>query len=216
MADHTAERFEELIRPLRIKPGSKVDLVRDFDPGYKVGFVKKKDGAGLLRAGVELLAGYQPRLAAQDTYGVLVCLQALDAGGKDGTIRHVMSGVNPQGVHVTSFMAPSAGELGHDYLWRHGQMHYLDFEQPWLRSGSVDGPGLRASPRSVVSHSFPSGGSCPSGSPSSRARAMAWRRVAAASSRLVSVTCARTVAGDTNRRVPAWPVSASSALSWNS
>ena len=50
---------------------------------------------------------------------MLVCLQALDAGGKDGTIRHVMSGVNPQGVHVSSFKAPSAEELGHDYLWRH-------------------------------------------------------------------------------------------------
>jgi PPK2 family polyphosphate:nucleotide phosphotransferase len=121
MADHRAERLEELVRPLRVKPGSKVDLAKDFDPGYKAGFLKKKDGVELLQAGVELLADYQQRLAAQDTYGVLMCLQALDAGGKDGTIRHVMSGVNPQGVHVTSFKAPSAGELGHDYLWRHAR-----------------------------------------------------------------------------------------------
>ncbi len=119
MADQRAERLKELIKPLRVKPGSKVDLARDFDPGYKAAFLKKKDGAELLRAGVELLADYQQRLAAQDTYGVLMCLQALDAGGKDGTIRHVMSGVNPQGVTVTSFKAPSAEELGHDYLWRH-------------------------------------------------------------------------------------------------
>ena len=118
-AGHRAERLEELIKPLQVKPGSKVDLPKDFDPGYKANFLKKKDGVELLQASVELLADYQQRLAAQDTYGVLMCLQALDAGGKDGTIRHVMSGVNPQGVHVSSFKAPSAEELGHDYLWRH-------------------------------------------------------------------------------------------------
>ena len=88
MADKRAERLAEFIKPLRVKPGSKVDLARDFDPGYKADFLRKKDGAELLRAGVELLADYQARLAAQETYGVLVCLQALDAGGKDGTIRH--------------------------------------------------------------------------------------------------------------------------------
>jgi PPK2 family polyphosphate:nucleotide phosphotransferase len=93
-------------------------LSRDFDPGYRADFVEKEDGEDLLRRGVELMAEYQERLAAQDTYGVLLCLQALDAAGKDGTIRHVMSGVNPQGVHVTSFKAPSTEELDHDYLWR--------------------------------------------------------------------------------------------------
>ncbi len=118
MTDHRAERLAEFIEPLRVKPGSHVDLARDFDPGYKADFLTKKDGAELLQTGIELQAGYQARLAAQDTYGVLVCLQALDAAGKDGTIRHVMSGVNPQGVHVSSFKAPSAEELGHDYLWR--------------------------------------------------------------------------------------------------
>jgi len=70
---------------------------------------------------IEVLAEYQTRLAAQDTHGVLVCLQALDAGGKDGTIRHVMSGVNPQGVHVSSFKVPSSEELDHDYLWRYAR-----------------------------------------------------------------------------------------------
>ena len=70
---------------------------------------------------MELLAEYQARLAAQDTWGMLVCLQALDAAGKDGTIRHVMSGVNPQGVQVSSFKVPSAEELDHDYLWRYAQ-----------------------------------------------------------------------------------------------
>src|SRR5215472_1540612 len=118
MADQRAKRIAELIEPLRVKPGSKVNLARDFDPGYKAGYVKKKDGASLLQTGIEMLCEYQARLAAQDSYGVLVCLQALDAGGKDGTIRHVMSGVNPQGVQVSSFKAPSSEELEHDYLWR--------------------------------------------------------------------------------------------------
>src|SRR5437773_679059 len=121
MADKRAERIAELIKPLRVKPGSKVNLARDFDPGYKADFLTKKDGAGLLKTGIAMLADYQARLAAQDTYGVLVCLQALDAGGKDGTIRHVMSGVNPQGVQVTGFKVPSAEELDHDYLWRYAR-----------------------------------------------------------------------------------------------
>jgi PPK2 family polyphosphate:nucleotide phosphotransferase len=118
MAESRAERIAELIEPLRVKPGSQVDLGRDFDPRYKAR-LKKKQGAELLRTGVSLLAEYQERLAAQDTYGVLLCLQALDAAGKDGTIRHVMSGVNPQGVKVSSFKVPSAEELDHDYLWRY-------------------------------------------------------------------------------------------------
>jgi PPK2 family polyphosphate:nucleotide phosphotransferase len=121
MADKRAKRIAEFIKPLRVKPGSKVHLGKDFDPGYKADFLKKKDGVELLRTGITLLCDYQARLAAQDTYGVLVCLQALDAGGKDGTIRHVMSGVNPQGVHVSGFKVPSAEELDHDYLWRYAR-----------------------------------------------------------------------------------------------
>ena len=122
MADKRAQRLAELIKPLRVKPGSEVNLAKDYDPGYKADFLnKKKDGPDLLRTGIALLADYQARLAAQDTYGVLVCLQALDAGGKDGTIRHVMSGVNPQGVHVSNFKVPSAEELDHDFLWRYAR-----------------------------------------------------------------------------------------------
>jgi PPK2 family polyphosphate:nucleotide phosphotransferase len=121
VADERAKRIAAAIKPLRVKPRSTVHLARDFDPRYKADFVKKKDGVELLKTGVELLADYQQRLAAQDTYGVLVCLQSLDAGGKDGAIRHVMSGVNPQGVQVTSFKVPSAEELGHDYLWRYAR-----------------------------------------------------------------------------------------------
>jgi len=92
MADQRVERIAEFIKPLRVKPGSKLNLGKDFDPGYKADYLKKKDGVELLKTGIAMLADYQARLAAQDTHGVLVCLQALDAGGKDGTIRHVMSG----------------------------------------------------------------------------------------------------------------------------
>jgi len=122
MADDIGEparHLVKLVKPLRVTPGSRVNLAADFDPRRLIGVRRKKEGAGLLLAGTELLADYQARLAAQDRHGVLVCLQALDAGGKDGTIRHVMSGVNPQGVHVSSFKVPSAEELNHDYLWRY-------------------------------------------------------------------------------------------------
>jgi PPK2 family polyphosphate:nucleotide phosphotransferase len=121
MADERRKRVEDFIEPFRVKPGSKVKLSKDFDPRYKATVEDKKAGAALLEEGVRLLTEYQARLAAQDTWGVLVVLQALDAAGKDGTIRHVMSGVNPQGVHVYSFKAPSAEELDHDFLWRYAQ-----------------------------------------------------------------------------------------------
>ena len=118
MADLRPKRIAELIEPLRVEPGRRVTLAKDFDPAYKAGFLDKEEGAELLAHGVELLSEYQERLAAQDTHGVVVVLQALDAAGKDGTIRHVMSGVNPQGVSVHSFKVPSPLELDHDYLWR--------------------------------------------------------------------------------------------------
>jgi PPK2 family polyphosphate:nucleotide phosphotransferase len=121
MTTKQEKRFAEYAAMFRVKPGSKVKLSRDFDPGFKADFVRKKDGAELLQRGIALLADYQARLAAQDTYGMLVCLQALDAGGKDGTIRHVMSGVNPQGVAVHGFKVPSAEELDHDFLWRYAR-----------------------------------------------------------------------------------------------
>jgi PPK2 family polyphosphate:nucleotide phosphotransferase len=107
----------DLIAPLTVPPGSTVKLSRDHDPGY-TGQVTKDQAAALLADGTRLLADYQDRLAAQDTYGVLLVLQGIDAAGKDGTIKHVMSGVNPQAVQVTSFKQPSAEELNHDYLWR--------------------------------------------------------------------------------------------------
>ena len=115
----SAKRIARFIEPFRVAPGSHVTLAEDFDPAFKAGIEKKKDGAELLTEGIELLADYQARLAAQDTVGVVVVLQALDAAGKDGTIRHVMSGVNPQGVRVESFKVPSALDLDHDFLRRY-------------------------------------------------------------------------------------------------
>lgn len=114
------KRIAAFVEPLRVRPGTSVDLGKDFDPGYRSDDLrKKKDGKELLNTGIALLADYQRRLAAEDTHAVLMCLQSLDAGGKDGTIRHVMSGVNPQGVRVSGFKVPSATELDHDYLWRY-------------------------------------------------------------------------------------------------
>ncbi|HEY5168210.1 MAG TPA: polyphosphate kinase 2 family protein, partial [Thermoleophilia bacterium] len=118
MADLRPKRIAEFIEPLRVTPGRRVTLEKHFDPGYKAGFLDKEQGEELLAHGIDLLSEYQERLAAQATHGVVVVLQALDAAGKDGTIRHVMSGVNPQGVSVHSFKAPSTLELDHDYLWR--------------------------------------------------------------------------------------------------
>ena len=114
-------RLEAFIDPFRVEPGKSVKLARDFDPAFKGGIAKKRHGRELLQEGVTLLSAYQARLAAQDSWGVLMALQALDTAGKDGTIRHVMSGVNPQGVAVHSFKRPSPEELDHDYLWRYSQ-----------------------------------------------------------------------------------------------
>jgi PPK2 family polyphosphate:nucleotide phosphotransferase len=120
MPDLRPERIARFIEPFRVEPGKRVRLPRDFDPAG-TRRRSKAEAKELLASGVELLAEYQSRLAAQDTYSLLVILQAIDAAGKDGTIRHVMSGVNPQGVEVHSFKVPSAEELDHDYLWRYAR-----------------------------------------------------------------------------------------------
>jgi len=113
------KRIAEFIEPFRVKPGSRVRLPHDFDPEAGKRARRTADAKEILAQGVEMLADYQARLAAQDTYGLLVVLQAMDAAGKDGTIRHVMSGVNPQGVSVHSFKVPSSEDLDHDFLWRY-------------------------------------------------------------------------------------------------
>jgi PPK2 family polyphosphate:nucleotide phosphotransferase len=109
----------KMIAPLRVAPGGRVDLGHHWDPSDTFGTLTKGEAGQRLAEGVELLSDYQQRLAAQDTYAVLLIIQGIDAAGKDGTIKHVMSGVNPQGVDVHSFKTPSAEELNHDYLWRY-------------------------------------------------------------------------------------------------
>jgi len=123
MADLRPKQIAGLIAPYRVEPGRKVRLPKDFptDAPGKFGKGDAKQAQATLESGVSLLAEYQERLAAQDTYGVLVVIQAIDAAGKDGTISHVMSGVNPQGVEVSSFKTPSAEEQDHDYLWRYSR-----------------------------------------------------------------------------------------------
>jgi len=118
MLDPRALAIEELIEPFRVEAGARVRLGRDFDPAFTGGLEKETTGAALRQLGLELLSDYQGRLARQETHGVVVLLQALDAAGKDGAIRHVMSAVNPRAVRVEAFRAPSPEELGHDFLWR--------------------------------------------------------------------------------------------------
>jgi PPK2 family polyphosphate:nucleotide phosphotransferase len=102
---------------LAVEPGKRVRLQR-IDPGWTGGFEDEAHARTLLAEGVRKLARQQSLLYAQDTYAILLIFQAMDAAGKDGTIRHVMSGVNPQGCQVYSFKAPSAEERDHTYLWR--------------------------------------------------------------------------------------------------
>jgi PPK2 family polyphosphate:nucleotide phosphotransferase len=118
VADIDKDRLREFVAQFRVEPGRKVSLAKDFDPAATPG-VKEAESEERLRDGVEDLAKRQERLAAQDTQALLVIIQAIDAAGKDGTIRHVMSGVNPQGVSVTSFKVPSDEENDHDFLWRY-------------------------------------------------------------------------------------------------
>jgi PPK2 family polyphosphate:nucleotide phosphotransferase len=109
----------EFIKPYRITKGGKFRL-KDIDPRATGGIESefKQEAKDLLQQGIERLSELQQKLYAQNHWAVLLIFQALDAAGKDGTIKHVMSGVNPQGCEVYSFKAPSAEELDHDFLWR--------------------------------------------------------------------------------------------------
>jgi PPK2 family polyphosphate:nucleotide phosphotransferase len=120
MPELDKDRIGDFIKSFRVPPGTRVRLPHDHDPGDTRGY-EERDAQGLLAQGIELLCEHQARLAAQDTQSLLVIIQAIDAGGKDGTISHVMSGVNPQGVSVTSFKVPSPEEMDHDFLWRYAK-----------------------------------------------------------------------------------------------
>ncbi|MEX2208810.1 MAG: polyphosphate kinase 2 family protein [Myxococcota bacterium] len=117
MAKKVPKGAREFSRPYRVSNGKKFRL-KDVDPGDTAHLESDENAAEYLARGVEILADLQERLYAQDKWGLLLIFQAMDAAGKDGTIKHVMSGVNPQGVQVYSFKAPSSEELDHDYLWR--------------------------------------------------------------------------------------------------
>ena len=106
-----------LVTPYRITSGSKFRLA-DHDPGGTGSIEHKDEAADLLQSGLDALRDQQEKLYAQGTWAVLLIFQAMDAAGKDSTIKHVMSGVDPQGSQVSSFKAPSTEELAHDFLWR--------------------------------------------------------------------------------------------------
>jgi PPK2 family polyphosphate:nucleotide phosphotransferase len=108
---------EQLVAPFRVAQGKKFRL-KDFDPDDTDGLKDKDEAHSLLEQSVAMLSQLQEKLYAQDRWSVLVILQGMDAAGKDGVIKHVMSGVNPQGCDVWSFKAPSPEELDHDYLWK--------------------------------------------------------------------------------------------------
>ncbi len=109
----------KIMAKYRVTSGKGFHL-KDHDPADTAGLDMAKDAAAeLLREGVDRLATLQDMLYAQDRWGVLCIFQAMDAAGKDGAIKHVFSGVNPQGCHVTSFKAPGPIQLDHDFLWRH-------------------------------------------------------------------------------------------------
>ena len=107
---------KEILKRLLATPGAE-HTVSEFDTHF-TGDLTKQEAGALLAEDIEKLSALQGKLYAQDRYSVLVIFQAMDAAGKDGTIKHVMSGINPQGCQVYTFKQPSAEELDHDYLWR--------------------------------------------------------------------------------------------------
>jgi PPK2 family polyphosphate:nucleotide phosphotransferase len=108
---------KQLARAYRVDDGGKFRL-KDYDPRDNGQIESKEAAAELLKAGVARLCALQDVLYAQDRWGLLLIFQAMDAAGKDGVIKHVMSGINPQGCQVYSFKQPSTEELDHDFLWR--------------------------------------------------------------------------------------------------
>ncbi len=115
--DKLIKEASRLAEPFCVTKGEKFRL-KDWDPAATTGVKNKQHAQNILDAREGVLSRLQEKLYAQDRWAVLVVLQALDAAGKDGVIKHVMSGVNPQGCDVHAFKSPSNEELNHDYLWR--------------------------------------------------------------------------------------------------
>jgi PPK2 family polyphosphate:nucleotide phosphotransferase len=115
------EQVQKYVQPYRITKGKGFRL-KNFDPGDTCGLLADKgEAAELLQRSTEWLAEEQDMLYAQDRWSLLLVFQAMDAAGKDGTIKHVMSGVNPQGCQVYSFKQPSSEDLSHDFMWRYSK-----------------------------------------------------------------------------------------------
>lgn len=113
------DRIQKYVQPFRVTKGKGFQL-KKYDPGYTCGLkLGKSEASELLQQGIEWLAQEQDMLYAQDRWSLLLVFQAMDAAGKDSTIKHVMSGVNPQGCQVFSFKQPSQEELSHDFMWRY-------------------------------------------------------------------------------------------------
>jgi PPK2 family polyphosphate:nucleotide phosphotransferase len=113
------DHFEKYVQPFRITKGDGFQL-KNYDPGDTCGLkLRKEESSELLQKGIDWLAEEQDMLYAQDRWSLLLVFQAMDAAGKDSTIKHVMSGVNPQGCQVFSFKQPSQEELSHDFMWRY-------------------------------------------------------------------------------------------------
>ena len=110
-------RLPKLLQRIMIEPGAKVSL-SDYDPEDTRSIPDKEAAKGQTERDIECLAELQEILYAENRRSLLIILQAIDAGGKDGTIKHVTRGLNPQGCEVTSFKVPSQEELDHDFLWR--------------------------------------------------------------------------------------------------
>ena len=108
---------QKLISPYCVEEGKHFRL-KDYDPGETRGLKSEEEAAELLQRGIHQMADLQDKLYAQDRWALLIMFQAMDAAGKDSAIKHVMSGVNPQGCQVYAFKQPTPEELDHDYLWR--------------------------------------------------------------------------------------------------
>lgn len=106
------------VKEFLVKPDIKIKL-KDFSTGYTGKTLNKEDSVGLLEKGRKHLSEIQDKLYAHNRYSILIIFQAMDAAGKDGAVKHIMSGFNPLGVKVYSFKAPNSAELDHDYFWRH-------------------------------------------------------------------------------------------------
>ncbi len=119
MSKKVPKEFKDYLQTLKAKQGNNISLANDFSTICDNKSVSEYEIKDMLKKSISRLAKMQDKLYAHDKYGILIVLQAMDAAGKDGAIKHVMKGLNPQGVKVWSFKSPNSIELDHNYFWRH-------------------------------------------------------------------------------------------------